>query len=67
MHGGRFGLHPLRPCLPDQPINRQKRVVPPAQISKQIGPVIRIHRHTTPHMSRTTHRRWIERKASRYP
>jgi hypothetical protein len=25
---GRFELHPLRPCLPDQPINRQKLIVP---------------------------------------
>jgi hypothetical protein len=40
MHRGRFGLHPLRPCLPDQPVNRQKLMVPPAQISKRIGPLI---------------------------
>jgi hypothetical protein len=67
MHIGHFGLHPLRTCLPDQPVNRQKLVVPLAQISKRIGQVIRIHRCTTPHMSRTTHRRWIEREAPRYP
>jgi hypothetical protein len=30
MHKGRFGSHPLRPCLPDQPVNRQKLVVPPS-------------------------------------
>jgi hypothetical protein len=30
MHRGRFGLHPLRSCLPDYPINRQKLVVPPS-------------------------------------
>jgi hypothetical protein len=29
MHRGRFGSHPLRPCLPDQPV-RQKLVVPPS-------------------------------------
>jgi hypothetical protein len=67
MHRGRFRLHPLWPCLPDQSINRQKLVVPPAQISKRVGPVIRIHHRTTPHMSRTTHWRWIEREAPRYP
>jgi hypothetical protein len=33
-------MHPLWPCLPDQPINRQKVVVPLAQICKRIGPVI---------------------------
>jgi hypothetical protein len=36
MHRGRFLLHPLRPCLPDQHVNRKKLVVPPARISKQI-------------------------------
>jgi hypothetical protein len=61
-----FGLPPHQPCLPDQPVNRQKLVVPLGQISKRIGPIIRIHRCTT-HMSRTTHRRWIEREAPRYP
>jgi hypothetical protein len=30
MHKGRFGSHPLRPCLPDQPVDRQKLVVPPS-------------------------------------
>ena len=30
MHRGRFGSHPLRPCLPDQHVNRQKLVVPPS-------------------------------------
>jgi hypothetical protein len=30
MHKGHFGLHPLRPCLPDQHVNRQKLVVPPS-------------------------------------
>jgi hypothetical protein len=30
MHGGHFGSHPLRPCLPYQPVNRQKLVVPPS-------------------------------------
>jgi hypothetical protein len=30
MHRGRFGSHPLRPCLPDQLVNRQKLVVPPS-------------------------------------
>jgi hypothetical protein len=40
---------------------------PPARISKRIGPVIHIHRHTTPHLSRTTHRRWIDRKTPWHP
>jgi hypothetical protein len=44
MDRGRFGLHPLRPCLPDQHVNRQKLVVPPARISKWIEPAIQIHR-----------------------
>jgi hypothetical protein len=60
MHRGYFGLHPLRSCLPDQHVNRQKLVVPLAWISKRIGPVIQIHRRTTPHLSRTTHRRWTD-------
>jgi hypothetical protein len=63
MHRDRFGLQPIRPCLSDQHVNRQKLVVPPARISKQIEPAIRIHRCTTPHLSRTTHRRWIDREA----
>jgi hypothetical protein len=33
MHRGRSGSHPLQPCLPDQPVNRQKLVVPLAMFT----------------------------------
>jgi hypothetical protein len=36
---------------------------PPTRISKRIGSVIRIHCRTTPHLSKTIHQRWIDRKA----
>jgi hypothetical protein len=67
MYKGRFILHCLRPCLLDQHVNRQKLVVPLAWISKRIEPAIRIRRHTTPHLSRTTHRRWIDWEAPCHP
>jgi hypothetical protein len=67
MHIGHFRLHPLRPCLLDQHVNRQKLVVRPARISKRIGLVIQIHCCTAPHLSRITHRRWIDRKAPWHP
>ena len=67
MHTDYFRLVFLRPCLLDQHVNRQKLMVPPTRISKRIGPIIRIHRRTTPHLSRTTHQRWRDWKAPWHP
>jgi hypothetical protein len=53
MHRGYFGSHPLRPCMPNQHVNRQKLAAPLARISKRIEPAIRIHCRTTPHLSST--------------
>jgi hypothetical protein len=45
----------------------QKLGVPLTQISKWIGLVIQIRRHTTSHMCTTTHRLWIDWEAPCHP
>jgi hypothetical protein len=62
-----FRLHPLRSCLPDHHVDRQKLMVPPIRISKRIRPIIWIHCRTTSHLSMTTHHRWIDWKTPWHP